>query len=421
MLFSKNLANQKGLTLMGVIVATALSGILVMAIATGITQIQTAQTSVDVASRSGAVIDEVKIALESGDLCDSALINLNYLPGSEVSLSGIVLTANGIPTVFTDGADIVPGLKLISISLVTNMSGAQAEAITLSQSGVATTFYKYVGAIRLRIERTKGMVKSVPDAFVPVNFIGTHQGAGTIKACGKSVLPQKMCASLNYLWDDVTSTCKPANECTYGGSYGEGPGAQGYNNPLTNARSCPTGYSARRSGSMMYSASCGKACVSNQVYPTFECMRCLDPNGQVYAPTAPPALPAYATGFNADPDYQEAVKAYNQTNNQLNVNNNYLTTTTTTTTTTMPAPTTTLLGANCTNQSMTWEENGLQCVKASGTGNNGQLVNLYINNKVRSGVGNYKCQDGVWVDQGSSCEMGWGGGGGGPAGGGAYK
>lgn len=414
------LNNQKGLTLMGVIIATALSGILVMSIATGITQVQKAQTSVDVASRSRTIVDEVKIALESSDLCDSAMINLNYVPSGEVSLSGIVLTANGIPTAFEDNKDIAPGLKLVSISLVTNMSGAQGEPITLSESGVAKTYYRYVGAIRLRLERTMGVVQSVPDIFIPINFIGSHQGSGTIKACGKSILPQKMCASLNYLWDDSTKTCKPANECTYGGSYGEGPTGQGYDNPLTKARSCPTGYTARRSGSMMYSTACGKACVSNQVHPTYECVRCLDASGNVYPPTMPPALPAYATGFNADPDYQEGLGAYGQATGQVNVNNSYLTTTTTVTTTTLPPPTTTMPGAGCSSQALSWTDSstGLTCTKSSGVGVNGQSISLSISNQSLLGLGNFLCQNGAWVDQGSSCKYGGGGGGGSGGGGG---
>lgn len=286
---------QKGFTLISTMIAVGIASVVILGLGTVLTQMFRVLKSAEVMGDGTDFIGQIRMNFDDPDRCDAAFgsggfsFNASGSGGGVTSLSGLPLVIQGTTTPFTPGKEIVPGLTLKSIDLVTLTKFADREAVSLKgASGSPVTAYRYQGLVRIQVTRHTGtQTIEQPPSFVPVTFSTSSSGAsGSITGCGSTTISQATCESLNYVWDTAAKKCIQANECSYGGSFANTGGVTGsFTNPFTGGFSCPADaqgqpYDQIRSGSISWAVKSSKYGVTSNIYPVFSCMICKDANGK---------------------------------------------------------------------------------------------------------------------------------------------
>lgn len=270
----RGFSSQAGFSLMQVLVAMGMASVLIMSLMSSVTLLGKAKRSVELSGDTNEFIMNLRQQIASSDQCSPALkdkvLNLsgNPQPLSEIKLSN---------RLYKVGEPISNGLNLKSLSLISN-SQVPAVNVPMELNGVMVTRVRRVAILKVETEKIKDMGISQAPFFIPLTVLTDNNSPAVIQSClDAGVKSAKACADIGYKWDAANSQCLPVNRCLYAGSFNQGTG--GFVNPLTNAYSCPTGYSAQKAGAIVEARSCGKKCVTNISTTTYECVRCVDANG----------------------------------------------------------------------------------------------------------------------------------------------
>lgn len=109
---------------------------------------------------------------------------------------------------------------------------------------------------------------------IPITILSE---AGILKSCAANDASTMACSESGGIWvpgNPLSKRCIPRNHCRSLGSYSETGSVNSFVNPETNAASCPTGSIAYQNGIMNIPSSCGKSCVQNNYFRTYECLAC---------------------------------------------------------------------------------------------------------------------------------------------------
>ncbi len=275
-MIQKRVLSQSGFSLMQVIVALGMASVLIMSLMSSVTLLGKARKSVELSGDTNEFVMALRQHVASSDQCSPAfkdkILNLsgNPHPLSEIQLSN---------RVYKVGEEITNGLTLKSLSLTAN-SQVPPVNMPMDLGGVMVMRVKRVAILKVETEKRSDVGISQAPFFVPLTLLTDNSNPPVIQSCLNSSLENsKACSDIGYKWDAASSQCLPVNRCLYAGSFNQG--AAGFVNPLTNAYSCPVGYSAQRAGAIVEAKSCGKKCVTNVASTTYECVRCVDGQGAV--------------------------------------------------------------------------------------------------------------------------------------------
>lgn len=272
----KRFSSQDGFSLIQVLVALAMASVLIMSLMSSVTLLGKARKSVELSGDTNQFVVDLRQQIANADQCSPAFKNkILNLSGNPQALADIQLSNR----LYKVGEEITSGLRLKSLSLIAN-SQVPPVSMPMDVNGVVVTRVKRVAMLKVETEKLKDVGISQAPFFIPLTLLTDNGTPAVIQSClNSSIKNAKACSDIGYKWDSVNSQCLPVNRCLYAGSFNQGTG--GFLNPLTNAYSCPTGYSAQKAGAIVEARSCGKKCVTNVASTTYECVRCVDDQGAV--------------------------------------------------------------------------------------------------------------------------------------------
>jgi hypothetical protein len=276
-----------------------------------------AQRSATAGFTANQLIDEIRVNLAAPPACDASLAasGKTFNPAAVNPLSPLVLTIGAQVRTLSVGQELEPGLTLTRLDLIKNAQVPVQDVKIKTGAGVQL-MRKYVAHVVVQIQKDHKIASTSPPIFIPVTVLIPAAGTAIYSCGGQSVL-QETCEDLNSIWDATAppgQECKPAGGCKYGGSFSasDAPADSRYVNDMTGGYNCPAGYTAQRSGSITVTGQCGKRCVTNNYFPTYECMMCNQSDGSIAAIAA--TLGMYANdSTNFEPDATAATTAVDGT------------------------------------------------------------------------------------------------------------
>lgn len=296
--------DERGFTLISAIMAAAVGSVVVYGLASALSDMAKVQRGVEMSGQVDSIANEARQNFSNSLACDRVLSGAPFSAGGETPLSGLRLTVGGQPVTVTEGGEIAPGIVVTKFRLQTNTQLADAVPVTMKN---LPTYYRHQGTVLLQMHKTVGAAQDMSPMYIPISFVSSGQGGGAIANCGSTSTSQTVCESLNYVWDTSTGSCRPANTCLYGGSFGQtSPDVAGYANPLTHAESCPANYTRLRAGTLSVASSCGKYCDNNATAGVYQCVKCLDGNGDITPVTAGALFAASSSGLDLSGEYADA-------------------------------------------------------------------------------------------------------------------
>lgn len=336
--------NQKGFSMMEVVMAMGLMGITAL----GVMQIQKSTTTTQIRAENSLEMYQIRQRIQQNfldqNICKETLEGFNMLndtsidgdvsPSSPVALPAIYYQAKDI-----DGNDVGARRELFEVGQEFNggrIKLATFEIYKVVNVGIALpppSIRSIKHEITLRAGFLRKTSRSQADSdgkmiytFVRISaMVGTGNGGtvpspaiavGTVEKCfsaeGNAVISAMRAACLaidldgvggpDNEFDDVTLKCNPkANEgyCIYGGSYSNsvlGSNAD-YENPVTGTRSCSTGFTPVKTGHFTrpVSRACGKAtCYEFYQQTQITCVKCFGVNGPGTEPVIVGIIPGMA-------------------------------------------------------------------------------------------------------------------------------
>lgn len=325
---SKLCRNQRGDIVLSTLIAFGISAIVLAGVVSGIISLYKMQKSADLSSEQKTATKALNQMLSVKQVCRDAFLNKNIsssianpnnqnymtdMSGGQVIMNGQVLTLGAA------NSEISPGVQLSKIDYLQVSNSAVVMSLP-SGAGFAS-MNVYQGKLVLGTKKANEdlFFKIYKDVELPIEV--AVDGSGQVQWCATTDEEGELCTSMNGQWHPLAAEglrCITKNSCVFAGSYADpsAPASEGgFNNIYTNARSCPAGFSARKKGSIAYSYSCGKNCVENRYYPTYECSACVDANGQQLTANSPVYNPS-GNQLNID-DVDEAFNSANDWYNSL--------------------------------------------------------------------------------------------------------
>jgi hypothetical protein len=255
--------------------------------------------SIELSNAMNDFVQNSKTYLANPTQCDTALAGkLIDRAGANTNVTLDLSYAGAVQT-FGAGVNIVPGLTLSKVQLAID-SVVGPKSINMQIAGVLTNLDQFNGIIRLEAQKSTGISQQA--FYIPVKIL-TLAGGSVIQSCVSTNMESaETCVGIGYRWDQSAGICLPTNRCIYGGSFSNAPSQYGgFVNVMTGAANCPAGYTAQRSGTVNFSGKGNsKYSYKPNLYPVFECLKCVDAAGTIAAltpPTNAELTATYGTAF----------------------------------------------------------------------------------------------------------------------------
>lgn len=295
-----------GFSLVEVMVAVGLIGIVSLGIASLLSTFKKGQTAIEDSSELNSFRDSLYTVIKNTDACKETVSGINAAglnalanagDASNITLqvkSGGAVLYNLNPAVKTND---LPGTLKDKFDVQSVQFVKRANPVNTTRdfgTGVATPARLLTGELRLTF-MNKATHQETKSYSMPIS-VYQEVSSGLLKDCAtiNDSTTKSACLNLGGTWDEVHTTypdsirCVPANSCIAVGSYAKvltSGGAPliapngipyGHTNPFTGDYTCPYSDVVKefQSGAVTVAGDCGKYCVSNAVYPVYACMRC---------------------------------------------------------------------------------------------------------------------------------------------------
>lgn len=254
------LSRNQGFTIVEVLIAVAILGLVAVGASTVMTDIFKTQSLIVDRDEANEFAASLSRFLNGDSSCSSALDNTLF----PVDVAAASQSETGTPIKIT-------GYSGYGVAASSNLEvGTQVgrrlriKVIDMKNKGVppqdvvsgAATFKRYVAQIRLQFEQnSEGSWKALPPRFYEIPVL--VDAAGAIKRCQVDLMIDDACRAIGSQYDAASGTCLPTTQCQMKGTFvsavcspaygGCNPGVM---NPLTGSASCPAGVTASHTGHM---------------------------------------------------------------------------------------------------------------------------------------------------------------------------
>jgi prepilin-type N-terminal cleavage/methylation domain-containing protein len=327
---SNNSFWQSGFTLVQVLIAVAIMGVLATVGTQLITNLLQSQKYVTSRSQLELTIQSMLTIVKNSESCAAAFLGQPLTPGGVVdvkitrpngksyeagmelspglSIDKITLEDSGLPTVdvsfkdpvsganlpmkryqanlnisfkgsVTDNTLIVPPPRKVLISVIADPANLNKIATCVGGEVSAQNVCEEAGGIYDPTKPPNARCNLVPSicAGMGISYVAASNSCGCPSgyALVSGVDGLVHCTSLA---DSVTSAMATLQGCLVGGAYATGTGSQVFNNPITGLASCPSGFTATVMGNFNYteSTNCGKGGCTVTSFSTqqYLCLKC---------------------------------------------------------------------------------------------------------------------------------------------------
>jgi prepilin-type N-terminal cleavage/methylation domain-containing protein len=263
--------NQRGFTLVEVLIATVLTLLLVL----GIAEIsrETFKLNQNTITRGGSseFVHSFSRWLNTSPGCNGTFQNQPLqLTAMPLTVHGFNMSETGNLVDLATGSQLNPQLqiKLITYQEKPGLTGAiYYKGLNLFQKVIQVNIQMQT----LTQAKTEEIRESLFEIPVTVN------SSNIVQFCNVELNPEHVCMASGAYWNDTTGECKQNNTCVIQGSYAQArsnPPSQccehytsPWQNPVTGTDSCPSGSIPQKMGEKYYGNSrtynCGKKCTAN--------------------------------------------------------------------------------------------------------------------------------------------------------------
>jgi prepilin-type N-terminal cleavage/methylation domain-containing protein len=264
--FIKILGQQRGFTVTEMLVAVAIGGVAMAAIASGLTAAVNMRQRSDQKTETSLLSDRLTAVLSNKEKCTAQLSPVAYDPDTETPI-----TIDGM----SEGMMVSSSVRLKEMKLLPTPPAARFK--------VNDGLYRHLTYVRYVTESmVNGVAVTSRPRTIPLR-VAVSTATGRIETCKTELSQEDICLASGGTYDASAGTpdalrCKPRGHCQYAGSYTTAPiGIGGFGNRAMNgAQACPADYTTQRAGSVALATSCGKNCATTTSYPVFNCVRCGD-------------------------------------------------------------------------------------------------------------------------------------------------
>ncbi|RYZ75988.1 MAG: prepilin-type N-terminal cleavage/methylation domain-containing protein [Proteobacteria bacterium] len=263
-IFLKNYqSNQRGFTLMEMMVALAVGGVAIAAVTSGLTASMNMRQRSDMKTETSLVNDRLTSMVMKTNACTGYVENTPFSATTPMAVA-----VDGMST----GTKISGNLSVKEMSLIVT------DPVATNFAG--NTRKRYSAALRFQTTtKVNGLTVDSKPRLIPVK-VSVVNSTNKIESCETATTEQDICLDAGGVWDSAAVNkelrCKPADSCQYAGSYTDAPIAVGGFGNAANSgiQACPSDFVPRVSGSMSVAVSCGKKCATTQTFSTYNCVRC---------------------------------------------------------------------------------------------------------------------------------------------------
>lgn len=305
---SKICRNQRGDIVLSTLIAFGISAIILAGVVSGIISLYKMQKSVELSNEQKTAVKALNQMFSIKQVCRDAFLNKNISTSITNPNNGNYLTEMGGGQIVMNGqtvtlgapnSEITPGVQISKLKYMQTSNTAMVMSLPSGAGFANMNVYEGKLIVGTKKSNEDLFFTTYKDVELPIEV--AVDGSGQIQWCATTDEEGQLCQSMNGQWRPLAAEgmrCITKNSCVFAGSYADPAAAAnigGFNNIYTNARSCPSGFTARKKGSIAYSYSCGKSCVENRYYPTYECSACVDANGQLITAGVPVYNPSNVT------------------------------------------------------------------------------------------------------------------------------
>jgi prepilin-type N-terminal cleavage/methylation domain-containing protein len=268
-----------GFSIVEVLVALVVLGLVVVIVTGGLTSVFQAQKSVSARDEANEFAAGLGRFFFEQETCTSIFKGRDFpLAGSQVPLS--ITGLPGYPGSVQSGYVISNATQVGSLTFEDATSGTPP---TVRRGGVVYTHRILRVKLVMAAKNTAGQMQNLsPRSFhIPVYV----DALGKIVGCEVGLKIEDSCDVIGSIYDSVTGKCRPMTSCQVAGTYvtrtcnpSSNNCGPGINNPVTGAQSCPAGASASQTGVMSdtFTEGCGKKCTRTVTRTTsyYICLKC---------------------------------------------------------------------------------------------------------------------------------------------------
>lgn len=283
------LKNQRGDALIAALMFGAVALVIIGGLASMMITMQKMQKSSNLSDEQKDTMNQLNYLLSFPNVCSTAFAGQNVIDAAthpaDVShrsaLAAASIKINGAVRNLNPAAlpEIGPGLTLNYLGFEGKSTAPTVETIGAGPA----TMPVYNGFLIVGTQKTNASLFSpaYKEIKIPmaVGLIGNNVGA-----CASGGPEGTACEAMGNIWLPLAAVghqCVRPSSCLVAGGFSSMATTGGFNNPLTNGQTCPSGFVPRETGTVAIASNCGKSCVNNTYQPVFTCTRCFDATGSL--------------------------------------------------------------------------------------------------------------------------------------------